>query len=320
MSEKQKLNIAIYWGGACGGCDVAVLDIDEKILDLAAAADIRFWPIALDFKISDLVAMENGFLDLVFFNGSVRNSEQLHLARLLRSKAKTLIAFGACAHMGGIPGLANFSDKQAILETVYRTSASMEPDSRVYPEPVCAVKEGEIDIPVMHEFVKSLDQQVTVDYYIPGCPPTTNIINMAIDAVVTGNLPPHGSIIAGKKNLCDECPRERSDNKSVKRFYRVHEIIPESVKCLLEQGILCNGPATRGGCGARCITANMPCRGCFGPADGVLDMGAKMLSAASSVIDSNDPEEISRICATLPDIAGTFYRFNLPVSLLKRRK
>jgi F420-non-reducing hydrogenase small subunit len=64
----------------------------------------------------------------------------------------------------------------------------------------------------------------------------------------------------------------------------------------------------------------MPCRGCYGPPAGVVDQGAKMLSAIASVIDSNDPEEIAQIIATIPDPAGTFYRFSLSKSLLRRAR
>ncbi|HDQ25897.1 MAG TPA: oxidoreductase [bacterium] len=321
MAEKKKLNLAIYWAGACGGCDVSILDTDEKILDIAAAADIKFWPIAMDYKVSDVEALKDNELDVTLFNGAVRNSEQLHLAQLLRKKSKILISYGSCAYLGGIPGLANFSNKEAILERVYKTSESVETNGgAVYPSPKSKVPEGEVEIPELHDYVKALHQVVDVDYFLPGCPPTTDLINLAVNAIITGKLPPKGAVIAADKNLCDSCKRKKTEEKSVKRFYRPHEIIPDNERCLLEQGILCMGPATRGGCGARCIEANMPCRGCFGPAPGVEDMGAKMLAAAASVIDARTPEEAASITATLPDVAGTFYRFNLPVSLLRRAK
>ena len=115
----DKLQIALYWAAACGGCDVAVLDTDEFILDVAAAADIRLWPIAVDGKYADIEAMEDGELDLTIFNGAVRNSENEHLAKLLRAKSKLLVAFGSCAHLGGIPGLANLTSRDEILSTAY---------------------------------------------------------------------------------------------------------------------------------------------------------------------------------------------------------
>ncbi len=305
MADKKKLNIAVYWAGSCGGCDVSILDTDEKILDIAAAADIKFWPIAMDFKVNDVEKLEDKSLDAVLFNGCVRNSEQKYLAELLRKKSKIMMAYGSCSYLGGIPGLANFKKKDDILRRVYSESESTSNPGNIYPQPEAKVSEGTVEIPVLHDYVKALHQVVEVDYFIPGCPPTLEIIDTAINALVEGKLPPAGSVIADNKNLCDTCPRKKTDEKTVKEFKRPHMIKPDPEICLLEQGILCMGPATRGGCGAKCINANMPCRGCFGPAPGVADMGAKMLSAIASVIDSDDPEEIKTITDTIPDLEGT---------------
>ncbi len=316
----KKMNLAIYWAGSCGGCDVSILDINERILEVTEKCDIKFWPIAMDFKLEDVEKYDDNSIDICLFNGCVRNSEQEHIAKLLRKKSRILVAFGSCAYLGGIPGMANFFKKQDILNRVYIETQSVENKDKTYPQSNTKVKEGEIEIPVFHDFVKALNQIVPVDYFIPGCPPTTEIINAALDAVFTGKLPPKGTVIAGKKNLCEECPRIKTEEKKVKKFIRPYEIIPDDKKCLLEQGIICMGPATIGGCGAKCINANMPCRGCFGPAQDVSDIGAKMLSAIASVIDSNDPEEIEKIINEIPDTAGMFYRFFLPVSLLRRAK
>jgi F420-non-reducing hydrogenase small subunit len=94
---------------------------------------------------------------------------------------------------------------------------------------------------------------------------------------------------------------------------------PDPETCLMEQGIICMGAATRSGCGWRCIGSNMPCRGCYGPLPNVQDQGAKILSAIASHIDSEDPAEVERILEGIPDPAGYFYRFGLPHSLLQRR-
>jgi F420-non-reducing hydrogenase small subunit len=108
--------------------------------------------------------------------------------------------------------------------------------------------------------------------------------------------------------------------KKVKKFHRTYEIVPDLEICLLEQGLLCAGIATRGGCGARCPRANMPCTGCYGPVEGVIDQGAHFMNAVASVIDSNDPEEISKIIEDVRDPAGTFYRYSLPDSILRRAR
>src|SRR4030065_432148 len=131
----KKLQIALCWGAPCGGCDVAVLDTNEFILDVAALADIRLWPIAVDGKYQDVEAMEDGELDLTIFNGAVRNSENEHLAKLLRRKSKLLIAFGSCAHMGGIPGFANLTNREEIFTCIYRQNPSIEPGNKKIPHP-----------------------------------------------------------------------------------------------------------------------------------------------------------------------------------------
>jgi len=315
-----KPKLALYWAASCGGCEIAVLDLQEKILDVAAAFDIVFWPVALDFKYDDVRHMQDGSIDLCLFNGALRNSENTEIAHLLRAKSKTLVAFGSCSMEGGIPGLGNLTTTRAILDFVYRGSAStVKTNGGVFPETHTMMPEGEIEIPQMNETVKALDQEVDVDYYIPGCPPQPHQIWNVIEYILSGKpLPPRGSVLgAGTKTCCDECPRDRKDKK-LTRFYRPFEIEPKPEECLLDQGILCMGPATRDGCGALCPKANVPCRGCYGPPPNVTDQGAKMVSALSSVIDAQDPHEIERILDQIPDPLGTFYRFSLAHSLLRR--
>jgi F420-non-reducing hydrogenase small subunit len=314
-----KPKLALYWAASCGGCEIAVLDIEEHILDVDAAFELVFWPVALDFKYKDVENMEDGEIDLCLFNGAIRNSENEYLAKLLRRKSKVLVAFGSCAHEGCIPGLANTTTKDAIFETVYQETPSTENTDHVLPVPEFEMPEGKIEIPVFYNTVKALDQVVDVDYYVPGCPPQSDQIWGVLEYIVQGNpLPPKGSVLgAGEKTCCDECPRTREEKK-IKEFKRVHltEVDPE--KCLLDQGILCLGPATRDGCGAKCVSVGIPCRGCYGPPPNVSDQGVKMLSALASVIDSEDPEEIDKILDQIADPIGTLYRFSLPHSMLRR--
>jgi F420-non-reducing hydrogenase small subunit len=317
MAQK-KLQIALYWGAGCGGCDVAVLDTNEFILDVAALADIRLWPIAADGKYSDVKKMADGELDLTLFNGAVRNSENHEIAKLLRQKSKVLVAFGSCAHIGGIPGLANLANKTEIFERAYLKNPSLEPGSKTVPTPHSKVNGFDLEIPTFFERVYKLDQVVPVDYYVPGCPPAPAQVKAVLLAVASGKLPAKGSVVgASDRAVCDECERKKEEKK-VKKFYRPWQIIQDSDKCLLEQGIVCVGSATRGGCGVRCPNSNMPCRGCYGPLPNVTDQGAKILSAISSVIDSKDPEEIEKILADVPDFVSLAYRFGLPASLLQR--
>ncbi len=314
-----KLKLAMYWSASCGGCDVAVLDTNEKILDIAEIADIVLWPIALDFKYHHVEAMEDKSIDVCLFNGAVRNSEQEHIARLLGAKSKVMVAFGACACFGGIPALGNFTNRREIFERAYIEAPSNDNSGGTLPQTLTKVNEGELALPEFFDTVHALSQVIAVDYFIPGCPPPVDIILKVVDALATGQLPPVGSVIASDKSLCDECDRIK-ETKNISKIYRPHEIIPDDKKCLLEQGIICMGPATRGGCGLRCIKANMPCRGCFGPPPGIIDQGAKLVSAIASIYDAGNEEDISRMVDEIVDPAGTFYRFGMSTSLLKRKQ
>lgn len=324
MSKKKKLRFALYWAASCGGCEIAVLDINEKILDVTRHADIIFWPVAMDTKYIDIEKMEDKSIDVCFFNGAIRNSENEHIAKLLREKSKILIAFGSCAIEGCIPGLANLSNREDIFKTIYLYNPSTENPDKILPRTRVKVEEGELELPEFYDTVKTLDRVVDVDYYIPGCPPPTKLISDAIDAIIGDKLPPKGSVLAPLKSVCDECPREKSEKKlkELKRVYEVENIDPNI--CLLEQGIICMGPATRGGCDAICLEANMPCTGCGGPTPNSLDQGAKMISALASVLGIEDEENLSeedidKLIDQIKDPVGTFYKYTLPRSIINRR-
>ncbi|HVN76537.1 MAG TPA: hypothetical protein VMT19_09485 [Thermoanaerobaculaceae bacterium] len=320
-----KPKLGLYWAASCGGCEIAVLDTELKVLEIAGFFDIVFWPCAMDFKYDDVRALGDGEITLTLFNGAIRSSENYEIAKLLRAKSKVLCAFGSCAADGCIPGLANFTGLEAIEGYVYEDSPSTVNAEHVRPQTSCEVPEGILRLPQLWNTVRTLPQVVDVDYIIPGCPPQPDQIKAVVDAIVdilsNGKpLPPKGTVLgANPRACCEECPRKR-DLKKIRAFVRPHEIVPDPEICLLEQGLVCMGPATRGGCGAKCVKAGVPCRGCYGPPTGVRDQGAKMASAIGGVIDSTDPEEIERIIAGIPDLVGTFYRFSLPGSALRRRQ
>ncbi len=325
MTSNPKPKFAMYWAASCGGCEIAVLNTHEKILDVDANFDVVFWPVAMDAKYHDVEAMEDGSILLTLFNGGIRNDENEHIAKLLRQKSKILVAFGSCACEGCIPGLANLSPVGDIVLTAFNTITTDNPNE-IYPRTSYDVPEGELHIPTLSRIVRPLAQVVDVDYFMPGCPPESHQIAAVIDLVIKvvkgeAELPPKGSVIGcGDSTVCDECPRARNV-KFIKEFKRIQDVAPVDPNlCLLEQGIPCNGPATRSGCNARCPQAGAQCIGCYGPADGVLDYGARLITAFSSVIDANTPEEIDHILDGIPDPTGQVYRFNLAGSLLKANR
>jgi F420-non-reducing hydrogenase small subunit len=320
MVEKmEKPKIALYWCSSCGGCEESVLDLAEDILEIAEKIDIVFWPVALDFKYRDIEIMDDGEITATLINGAIRTDDQEQMARLLRKKSRLVIAHGSCAHLGGAIGLANFYSKRDIFDRVYKKIPTVKNPRGILPGMETKDSERELELPHFHELVKALDQVIDVDYYIPGCPPTPELIKNAVVAIVQNDLPPKGSVFGDERALCYTCSRLETKPESVKirKFKRVYEMKWDQTRCFLDQGIICLGPVTRGGCDERCIKANMPCRGCFGPTGNVKDQGAKFLSALASIIDSNNERELKKIVDSIPDPAGLFYRYSLASSILK---
>jgi len=326
----DKITIALKRGASCVGCDIAVVNFNEELFSLLELADVVFSPTLLDVKYDDVKRMPDKSITIGFYHGAVRNSDNEEMAHLMREKCQILIAYGACAHMGGIPGLANVTDAKTILEKVYKkTLSAVNPDG-VLPQVRYKDEKGhELTLPVFWDEVKALDDVVDVDYYVPACPPTHDmnmqILQLVKEFVEEGKpLPPKGTVIASEKTLCDECKRTRGESISVERFHRVHELDFDPEKCFLEQGVVCLGPATRAGCGAVCTAVNMPCRGCMGPTAAVTEQGASMLSAIASIYRVADNETdlseevIEKIIGQIMDPLGCFYRFSLPKSQLGR--
>ena len=333
MGAKEKPKLAMYWASACGGCEISVLNIHENILTVDEVFDIVFFPCIADFKVKDLESYPDGYIDVCLFNGAIRNSENEEMAHLLRKKSKILVAFGSCAYEGCIPALSNLTTKDATFDKVYLNNPSIDNPDGILPQVVTKVAEGELTLPAFYHTVKSLDQTVDVDYYLPGCPPEPHqiwaVLQVVVGALLEGNpLPPAGAILgAGTTAVCEECELEKQE-KTIDRFYRPYQLVPDPDQCLLDQGIICMGIATRAGCGALCPTVGIGCRGCYGPPEGVIDQGAKMLSALASVIDAGDEtmeddeleDKIQAVIDTIPDPAGTFYRFSMAHSILRRVK
>jgi F420-non-reducing hydrogenase small subunit len=319
MADKPK--VAFYWCASCGGCEESVVDLAENILAVVDAVEIVLWPVAMDFKKKDIEAMSDGSILVSLINGAVRTSEQEEMTKLLRRKSKLVIAYGSCAHTGGIPGLANQFSREEILDYVYEGSPSTVNEQKIRPEAESGNGTEKVSLPRFFNVVRALDQVVDVDYYLPGCPPTPKLLKQALDALLSGKAPEKGRVLAPDIALCEECPKKdtKPSDLKFKEFRRPHwtEIDPD--KCLLAQGIICMGPATRGGCEGVCIQANMPCTGCFGPTSRVKDQGAKILSAIASQIDAKEEKEIEKILNTIPDPVGTFYRYGLASSLLRRK-
>ncbi|MBA4368108.1 MAG: oxidoreductase [Desulfobacterium sp.] len=313
-----KPKIAFYWCASCGGCEEAIVDLAEQILPVVEAVDIVFWPCAMDFKTRDIEQMANGSIAVAFINGAVRTSEQEHMAKLMRQKSGLVVAFGSCAGLGGIPALANLTSRKKIFEASYHDCPSVFNPDGVEPKTEVVVDGHKLTLPTFYETVYKLDDVITVDYYLPGCPPTTDIIVNAINAILEGKLPPKGAVLSPDKSLCSSCKLNdtKPDQVCIGPIKRIIDIIADPEKCFLTQGLICMGPATRDGCGALCIQGNMPCTGCFGPTDSCRDQGGKMISSLGGILEGEDRDSLQKATKGLVDPSGTFYRYSMSASLL----
>lgn len=333
MNKRDKPRLAMYWASSCGGCEISTLNIGDNILEVDEIFEIAFFPCIADFKIKDVKGYPDGHIDLCLFNGAIRNAENQEMAKLLRRKSKVLVAFGACAHQGSIPALSNLTSRDETMRAVYLDGPTLDNPSGLLPSTLFEADEGSLELPALFNTVRALAQVVPVDYIVPGCPPEPHQIWTVLQAVASAlvqgtELPPAGSVIgAGTLAVCKECARDKEE-KLIDRFYRPFELLPDARTCLLSQGILCMGAATRSGCGALCPQVSVGCRGCYGPIEGVEDQGAAMVSALGSVMHVSDPsanggsleQQINELVDSLVDPAGTFYRFSMADAVLGRAR
>jgi F420-non-reducing hydrogenase small subunit len=328
MSAKPKL--AMYWAASCGGCEISLVNLHEKILDIDAIFDFVFCPCLLDTKRKDLEQIPDGGIAVTLFNGAIRTEENEEMAHLMRRKSSVLVAYGACAASGSIPALSNLHTRDEHVRDIYLQGPSLANPDGVVPRTSTAAPEGELELPAFYERVKRLNEVVEVDYYVPGCPPESHQLWEAVQVLLSPDgPPPRGAVLgAGSSTVCDQCSRTR-ERKQIGEFHRTYEIVPDESRCLFDQGIVCMGVATRGGCGALCPKVNMPCSGCYGAPEGVRDQGGKMVAVLGSVFapglfrsftEQQLADRAEEAFEAIPDPAGTFYRYTLAGSILGRKR
>lgn len=311
----QYVRIATAWLTGCSGCHVALLDLGDELAQLLHVVKFVFTPIG---DVREVVKADVGLIE-----GAVATTDDEELLARMREQCTTLVALGSCATVGGIPALRNVLTPAEVISHCYLETPGTENTGTM---PVGAP-------PQLRELAQSVGEIVPVDIEIPGCPPTSRMIGDALAAFSRGEKPSFGT-----KNLCVECDRSHPNLHTPRRqfladyAYAVEgpeeaeeapflvprtQIFEETVHavfeletidpslCFLEQGVLCMGPATRQGCGAACLVANYPCRGCFGPTPMMFEQGARLMDALATILP---PRQLVH----LEDLVGTGYRFSPP--------
>ena len=266
MSASSKPKVAFYWCASCGGCEETVVDLAEDILGVVAAVDIVLWPVAMDFKYKSIEAMPDKSITATLLNGAIRSTEQEEMARLMRRKSQFLIAYGSCAVSGGIPGLANQFPREQILKFNYEDAPTLgNGGPKTRPQLKFAEAGREVSLPELHNVVRSLDQVVDVDYYVPGCPhaqPHQGRHHRAPRRQAAAQrLGPGARHRPVRRVLAQEV---QAHNLSITEFKRPHQ-------CGGPRALLPGARRRLHGAGdpqrlrLPVHTGNMPCTGCFGP-------------------------------------------------------
>jgi NAD-reducing hydrogenase small subunit len=168
-----KPKVATVWLEGCAGCHMSFLDLDENLVDILTKIDLTVTPIT-DFKDFEFPELDVGIIE-----GGIGNEEQLEITRHLRKRAKILVAWGDCAVFGGINTLRNWIPKEEILRRGY-----IETESTV--NGVMPVHE---EIPALLDKVRPVNEVVSVDVFVPGCPPSPEAIGYSLSEILQGRLP-----------------------------------------------------------------------------------------------------------------------------------
>jgi NAD-reducing hydrogenase small subunit len=165
--------IASVWLGGCAGCHMSLLDIDERILAVLAAADFGASPIT-DFKLGSFPAADVGLVE-----GAVCNTDNIKFLQEMRAKCKFLVSLGDCAGWGCVPFMRNLFPLTEVLEHGYIWSSSTV-DGHIPDDP---------ELPVQLDKVQPIRKFVDVDFHIPGCPPSADTIFYVVNELVSGRVP-----------------------------------------------------------------------------------------------------------------------------------
>jgi NAD-reducing hydrogenase small subunit len=171
--------IATVWLDGCSGCHMSFLDMDERLLEIAALADIVYSPL-IDVK------EYPHDVDVCLVEGAVSSEDDLKKIKLVRERTKTLVSFGDCAVTANVPAMRNPIGVGPLLERAYVENVTIRPG---IPLQV---------IPALLPMARPVHRVVTVDVFLPGCPPSADLIHGVLIALIEGRVPDTGGARFGR--------------------------------------------------------------------------------------------------------------------------
>jgi NAD-reducing hydrogenase small subunit len=171
-----KVRLATAWLDGCSGCHMSFLDLDERLIALADQVDLVYSPLV------DTKEFPPG-VDVALVEGAVSSEEDERRIRLIRDRTHTLVSLGDCAVTANVPSLRNPLGVDAIMHRAYIENVSLQPQ---IPQE---------SLPALLPRVRPVHAVVTVDVFIPGCPPSADTIHFALSELLAGRLPDFGSSV-----------------------------------------------------------------------------------------------------------------------------
>ncbi|MEI6075461.1 MAG: oxidoreductase [Verrucomicrobiota bacterium] len=171
----ERLKIATVWLGGCAGCHMSFLDLDEFLVDIADKIQVVYSPIA------DVKEYPEG-VDVCLIEGAVCNEDNLELLHQIRAQTKVLVSFGDCAVTANVPAMRNqfgLGNTESVLQRAYIENAQYNP----------VIPKADGIVPKLLDRVLPLHEVVTVEYFLPGCPPPADRIKAFLGQVLAGQVP-----------------------------------------------------------------------------------------------------------------------------------
>lgn len=165
-----KISVATIWLDGCSGCHMSFLDMDERLVDLAQKLDIVYSPLVDTKTLPDQV-------DVGLIEGSISNEEDLHKAKLFREHCTLLVSLGDCAVNGNIPSMRNPFKLDGVYERAYHENVNIHPQT------------PSVGVPALLKTVLPVHAVVTVDVFVPGCPPHADTIHYVLSELIAGRTP-----------------------------------------------------------------------------------------------------------------------------------
>ncbi len=284
----KKLTLAFLPLAGCGGCEYATFQAFTEYPELYDMFEIVYWPMVVErteFPES---------VDIAIYEGVINNKGHLKAALEMRERAKTVISLGMCSSFSGVPGLASYFKIEEILKDLYKGVEFEDEWLKPLPAPI------------------SVPEIVPVDYIISHCPPIPAHIHYTLKAIYNGEEPK-----IAERTVCSECPLKMKTKLPEEWRERIGKDVNPNV-CFLAQGLVCLGPVTASGCGARCPRAGIPCYGCAGPTRDILmregeDIPTKLAKQIAAYQGKDPLKEYPKVLEKLLKVYDPrrFYMFTL---------